>query len=136
MELDMSHDLNDRFMMAIRGFFTEYQHLINENNIKLINRDDDYYLQYYLETIFEKMDNNIDINFGKYAVSNGYINKNDEEEITSLIQYMSRHSNMWLNNLINKINLFSGPYSNEYSYIIRDIINDVYDTRDIIVDLK
>ena len=135
MEMEISIDLNDRFMMAIRGFFTENQHLINENNIKLINRDDDY-LQYYLETIFETMDNNIDINFGKYAVSNGYINENDEEEITILIRYMSGDNERLLNNLINKINLFSGPYSNENMNIIQDIINDIYDTRDIRLDLK
>ena len=131
----MSIDLNDRFIMAIRGFFNENPELINEDDIQSINAGDDE-LQYYLETIFERMNNNIDINFGKYAVSNGYINENDEEEITSLIRYMSRHNEMWFNNLINKINLFSGPYSNQNSNTIRDIINDIYDTRDIRLDLK
>ena len=119
--------LTEQFETAVRDFYKNNSQLISENVIYSINNNEDG-LGEHIETIFGYFANEISgIDFGKYALENGFFNNNDEDIIdkyiydwdddTGVIDYSEL-------SLKDKINYFAGTIQ---CYIdMLDLVNDIY----------
>jgi len=142
--MEFTNELSERTMMAIEGFLVE-NNLINESNIKLINDEDgggnyeflDKIFGYYNMNYLDKSD------FGTFAISNGYINESDEEEINIYVtKYLYKLYNYDYDNWCNmvpdfteKLNYYSSIFVTPNRFMIAEICNHIYN-RDNIVVLK
>ena len=138
--MELPNELNERVLMAIRGVFKEHSELINEEIIEEINKEEDA-LYIYLSNVFGYFHSEDDgVDFGEYSLINKYLTENDEKYITEYVNFYDSFTGYIMYDVLemitHKLNYFIGIYSNRCRYIIIDIINDVYETRDIGVYLK
>ena len=135
--MELPNELNERMMMGIEGYFNENINLLDEEIIRSINEHDGVslviiFIYYSNSKYFE------DYNFGKFIVSNGYLDESDEDEI---IKYVKLYDDLYYIsycrlNTIKKINYFASIYCYQHAEIIINLINDIYNARDSRVDLK
>ena len=140
----LPHELAERMNMALIGFFNENPQLINTNTIQEVN-DYENGLITYIPNMFRYFDEeNGDVNFGEYALSNGYLSNTDIEEITNYIYNNNLETDRYypydivnysdLVNMNDKINYFMGDYRFRINLV--DIMNDIYTNRNNDVYLK
>jgi len=126
--MNTNNELEERFEMAVIGFFKNHPQLLNKNTIDEINDDvHDDGLCEFLESIFgyfDEEDGGVD--FGEYVLLNGYFSKADEEEIDKYIYDNDDNTGFYnYNDLINikdKLNFFSGCicYRTNMTFIINN----------------
>jgi hypothetical protein len=138
--MELPNELNERVLMAIRGVFNEHPQLINEVIIEEINQDIDEVGDYLLNIFGYFDDENGGVDFGEYSLVNRYLTENDEMDITKYVIYYDDFTCYIQYDILqimrHKINYFMWIYANQCRDIIIDIINDIYETRDIEVGLK
>jgi len=134
--MNTNNELEERFEMAVIGFFKDQPQLLNKNTIDEINND---WLDEFLESIFgyfDEEDGGVD--FGEYVLLNGYFSKEDEEKIDKYIYDNDDNTGFYdYNDLINikdKLNFFSGCIC--YRTNMTFIINNEYLNQNNEVDLK
>jgi len=124
--------LTERFKTAVKEFYKENPQLISEKVIYDINNNEDG-LHEHLDTIFGYFANEISgIDFGKYALDNGFFNNGDEDLIDKYIndwgdevsEGVIDYSELILKD---KINFFAGTIRCyiDMSYLINDIYTNL-----------
>jgi len=124
--MNTNNELEERFEMAVIGFFKDQPQLLNKNTIDEINDDG---LCEFIDSIFSYFDEEYGgVDFGEYVLLNGYFSKEDEEEIDKYVYDNYDNTGFYdYNDLINikdKLNFFSGVICHRTNMIF--IINNEY----------